>query len=121
MISSALLGIDMETVFINGKAYVIYPPTIGRLAAAGYHLSDIGDGMTMGDVLKTVTGGAESAARALSCFIKGDESLYEEFKDASLDDIVGGLEKALSMVSAENFIRLSGLTRNVASLIARPK
>ena len=121
MISSALLGLDVETILINNKAYVIAPPTIGKLAAAGRYLSDIGDGQTMTDVLMTISTGAEGAAKALSCLIKGDESLYKEFKEATLDEIVAGLEKAFGLISAENFIRLSALMRNVANLIARPK
>lgn len=121
MISSAMLGLDIETVIIGSKAYTIAPPNIARLAAAGYYLSEVGEGKTMSDVLKTITGGAENAARALSCFIKGDDSLYDELKAGTLEEIIGGLEKALGLVSAENFIRLSALTRNAANLIARPK
>lgn len=121
MISSAMLGLDIETVIVNGKPYIIKPPTIGVIAAAGNYLSEIGDGKTIGDVLRTMVGGAENAAKALSCFIQGDDGLYEELKDGTYDEIIIGLEKAVSMLSAENFIRLSGLTRSVTNLIARPK
>lgn len=121
LVSSALLGVDMESVVVNEKVYVIKPPTIATLAAAGGYLAEIGEGNSMRDVLMTVIGGAEQAAKALSCFISGDASLYDELKEGSLDEIVEGLEKAIKLISAENFIRLSALTRNVTTLIARPK
>lgn len=121
IISSAILGLDFRRIVVNGKVYTIKPPTIGVLASASYYLSDIGEGNTISDVLLTITGGAESAARALSCFIKGDDSLYGEFKNAEFDEIIKGLEEALSLINTESFTRLSALTRNVAMLTAKPK
>ena len=38
IVSAAVLGKDFETVFVNGKAYVIHPPTIHKIAGAGYYL-----------------------------------------------------------------------------------
>lgn len=121
LISSAILGLDFETVIVNGTPYVIKPPTIGQLAGVGHALGDLGDGGTIADVLKTITTGAEGAARALSWLIQGDESLTEELSKGTLDEVLDGIEKALNGVSIANFQRLSVLTRNVAGLIAKPK
>lgn len=32
IINAAVLGKDFETVFVNGNVYVIYPPTIHKIA-----------------------------------------------------------------------------------------
>jgi len=121
IVSSALLGLDIKTIVVNGKAYVVHPPTIKKLSGAAYYLSDIEEGNDVSAVLRTITGGAPSAAKALSWLIQGDEELYKEFEDATLEEIAKGLETALSLISTEGFIRLSGLTRSVATLIAKPK
>lgn len=121
VISSALLGMDMEIVRVNDKSYAVKPPTIARLAGASYFLADIGDARTMGDVLRTITSGAEGLAHALSWFIQGDDSLYEELSKGTMDEIVTALEKCLNLISTETFLRLSALTKNVSTLIAKPK
>ena len=38
IVSSAVLGMDFRTAVINGKVYMIYPPTIHKIAGAGYYL-----------------------------------------------------------------------------------
>ena len=121
IVSSSILGLDWKTIVVAERVYTIKPPTIEYLAAAGHYLSDIGEGDTMDVVLRTVTGGAESAAKALSCFICGNDSLYDELKNGTFDEIVAGLDEALSLISADPFVRLSGLTRSVANLIAKAK
>lgn len=121
IVASAILGIDTMNVIINDKAYVVEPPTIRKLAGAGYYLSDLQPKEDCGvvDVLKLLS--MDNAAHALSWFIAGDESLTKEFLDAPFSDVVLGLETAYSLVSTENFLKLSTLARNVAGLIARQK
>lgn len=121
LISSAILGLDFETIEVNGMAYILKPPTIGRLAGVGLALGDLGEGSTIADVIKTCTTGAEGAARALSWLIQGDDSLTEKLSQGTLEEVLNGLEKALSGVSIANFQRLLVLARNVAGLIAKPK
>ena len=70
LISSAVLGIDCETVLVGGKAYVIFPPTVERIAGAGRFLSDLGEGRTVAEVLGTMQR-MDAACRALSWFIQG--------------------------------------------------
>lgn len=121
IVSSAILGLDIKTIVVNGKVYRIQPPTIKTLAGVSYHLSDLPDGKTIADVLMCVTGGAASAAKALSWFIKGDESLYDELSEGTLEEIVNGLDAGFSLISTENFLKLSILTKNVATLTAKAK
>lgn len=122
MISSAILGIDCETVTVAGRVHVLRPPTIERLCGAMLRLSPLD---TEGrDTLAEVINGLrnmDGAARALSWFIAGDESLAGEFRKGTVDEVTGGLLKALGMVSAQNFTALSASVRNVRRLAARPK
>lgn len=116
LVSSAVLGIDCETVIVGGEVYVIYPPTIERLAGAGYHLSDL-KGNTIAEMLSNLTD-LFSACKALSWFIEGNESKAGKLSKGTLKEVCDGLEKAISMIGIENFVRLSASARNVRSLIA---
>lgn len=121
LVSSAILGMDCESVMVDGKVYVIHPPTIERLAGAMVHLSkmDVG-GATIAEALSGMKDIA-CAAHALSWFIDGSDSLYVPLAKGTVDEVVAGLIKALNMISAQNFMTLSALVRNVQRLIARPK
>ena len=121
IVSSALLGFDIATCFVNGKCYVIKPPTIHILAGVGHSLGELGEARDISTILQTALYGAEGCAKALSYLITGDESLTEELSKGTFDEIVNGIEKGLSLISTENFFKLSALTKNVAMLIARPK
>lgn len=118
IVNAAVLGKDFETVFVNGNAYVIHPPTVHRIAGTGYYLSDLKDGVTVMDMLRSLKD-VEMASRALSWLIQGDENLCEELSAGTFDEVVEALANGLSMVSAENFYKLSVLARNVALLTAK--
>jgi hypothetical protein len=120
IVNSAVLGMDFETAIINGKAYVIMPPTIKKIAGAGYYLSDLGNGDTMKDMIASLPNIGNSA-HALSWFIQGDDSLYDELSNGTLEEVTDALSKAVSMISAENFCKLSVLARNVQNLTAKAK
>lgn len=120
IVNGALLGFDAQSVVVNNKVYMMFPPTIKKIAGAGYYLSDVSDGETIKDVIKTL-GQAENAVKALSWFINGNEDLVEELSKGTFDEIVDGLEVALSLVSAKNFLRLSIFARNVRRLTANPR
>lgn len=119
IVSSAILGMDFKVVVVAGKSYVIAPPTIKRLAGAGYWLSSI-KGDTIKDVLLSKET-PEAFVHALSYMIQGDDRLFGELSNGTDEEIRYALEEAYSMVSVGNFIGLLGLARNVASLIAKPK
>lgn len=120
IINAAVLGKDFETVFVNGKVYVIYPPTIHKIAGAGYYLCDLKEAVTVMDMLRSLKD-VEIASRALSWLIQGDENLCEELSAGTFDEVVEALATGLSMVSAENFYKLSVLAKNVALLTAKQK
>lgn len=111
---------DSANIMVNGKRYVVSPPTIHRIASAAYYLSGINDGKTIKEVLSSVNE-ASNVTRALSCLIAGDVSLYDELSQATFDEVVNALEVAYSLVSAKNFTRLSALARSVATLTAKQK
>ena len=120
LVSAALLGLESRTVVVNGRAYFIKPPTIRRIAGAGRALGELeGDG-SVGDVIRAMQD-TERAAAALSWFINGDESLKEELMDGTLAQVTDALAEAVGMLSIEDFMKLSGLSRSVRRLIANPK
>mgnify|MGYP000597899136 CR=1 FL=1 len=112
IVSAAVLGKDFETVFVNGKAYVIHPPTIHKIAGAGYYLSDLKDGITVMDMLRSLKD-VDTASR--------DETLHEELSHGTFDEVIEALATGLSMISAENFYKLSVLAKNVALLTAKQR
>jgi len=120
IIDRAILGLDFRNVVVNGKAYVIMPPTIARIAGAGFYLTGFDDTKDVKDVFNSLKD-IKNAAKALSWFINGDKSLAEELSQGTLGEVVEALETAYSLISVENFSRLSVLTRNVSSLTARPR
>ncbi len=120
LVAGALTGRDGVPFLVNNRRYVMRPPTIRRLAAAGYHLAGYDAGRTMGELLASITDMGR-LCKALSCFLKGDESLASELMDGAPEDVVHGLELAYTMLDPQVFIKAVGLARNVASLIAQPR
>lgn len=121
LVSKAILGKESKTIVVNGKPYFLKPPTIKKIAGAGYALGDFGvSGGTFGDVLKAMQD-TEKAAEALSWFIKGDDSLKKELMDGTLEEITKGISEAVEMLGIRDFQRLSDLSRSVRRLIANPK
>lgn len=120
IVSAAIIGLDGETVVIAGRAYHILPPTIKRLAQAAYYLSDMGEAETLRGLLMSV-GNPEPLCNALSCLIRGDESLRDDIMEGTMDEVAEAMEVAYSLASVENFWKLSALARNVASLTARQR
>ena len=116
--SSAILGMDFKVV--NGKSYIVTPPTIKRIAGAAYWLSDVRDGKTIRELLASINN-VEPLAHALSWFIQGDDILAEELSQGTLDEVIDGLDAAYSLVSTDSFLKLSGLARNVADLTAKQR
>ena len=120
LISSAIVGLDAVTIIVAGKPYIVESPTIHRIAGAAVYLSDLDNGQTLKDVIGGINKAPE-ATKALSCFICGDTSKYEELSKGTFEEIVNGLEKAYSMISAQNYTKLSALSKSVAILTAKPK
>ena len=111
---------DFKVIVVNNKSYVLTPPTIKKIAGASYYLSDIDKGNTIRELLLTINN-AESISHALSWFIKGDDSLFEELSKGTMNEIVDGLDTAYSLISTDSFLKLSVLAKNVANLTARQR
>ena len=120
IVSSAILGMDFKVVIVNGKSYIVTPPTIKKIAGAAYWLSDVKDGKNIKELLASINN-VESLAHALSWFIQGNDSLFEELSNGTLNEVTDGLESAYSLLSTKNFLRLSVLAKNVASLTAKQR
>ena len=120
IVSAAVLGKDFEMVFVNGKAYIIHPPTIHKIAGMGYYLSDLKEGNTILDMFRSLKD-IGLASNALSCLIQGNEGLSEELSKGTFDEVVEALSTGFSMISAENFYKLSVLAKNVGILTAKQK
>lgn len=120
IVNAAVLGKDFETVFVNSKAYVIHPPTIHKIAGTGYYLSDLKEDVTIMDMLRSLKD-VGVASRALSWLIQGDENLSEDLSHGTFEEVVEALATGLSMISAENFYKLSVLAKNVAQLTAKQR
>lgn len=120
IVSSAILGMDFKVVIVNGKSYIVTPPTIKKIAGAAYWLSDVKDGKNIKELLASIND-VEPLAHALSWFIQGSDSLFEELSNGTLDEVIDGLESAYSLLSTKNFLRLSVLAKNVASLTAKQR
>ena len=121
-VSSAILGIDVKIVLVNGKRYVLHPPTIAKIAGGGYWLSrfDRKDKGSIDAIIMAMTD-VEAVSKALSWMIQGDESLADELKEGTLEENIVALCTAYSMVNAQNFTMLSTLSENVGKMIARQK
>lgn len=120
IVSASIVGADMTSAVVNGKAYTIHPPTIHKLAGAGVYLSEFGGEETLGDVIKSINS-SDKLAHALSWLINGDDSLFNELAEGTFDELVEAVSGAYSLVSLENFMKLSTLAKNVSGLIAKQK
>lgn len=122
LVSQALLGTDKESILVNGKEYYIAPPTIKRIVGAGQHLARFGDENIespeeyIREMVQMI-----SWSKALSWFIKGDESLADELSEGTLAEVLAGVETAIRLIDLQNFIRLSVLAKNVKMLIAKQR
>ncbi len=119
-VGAAIMQMDFRTVVVGGKAYTVMPPTIDKIAGAGYYSSGAKDGGSIKEVIASLAD-AKLWAHALSWIIEGNDSLYETFCKADVNELVDALVEALSLISAENFLKLLVLMRNVAKLTAKPK
>lgn len=120
IVNSSIIGSDFKTIVVNNKSYIISPPTIHRIAGAGYYLANFHECNTLHDILVSLKD-MDNAAHALSWFIKGNDSLFDELLKGTFNEIVEGLEIAFSLISAENFYKLSILAKNVQNLTAKQK
>lgn len=120
IVNAAIIGADFKTVVVNGKAYTVKPPTIAKIAGAGYHLAGINDGDSLKDILLSL-GDLRAVSAALSWLIQGDDKLADELSEGEFSEVVNALDEALSLISPEGFTKLLVLTRSVLKLTAKQK
>lgn len=120
LVTDAILGEDSVTVIVNGKSYFIEPPTIIKLVKAAKYLDSVEGGETMEEVVGMIKN-LDSACKALSVFIRGDESLSEELSKGKLSEVVEGLMVSYSLISISDFQKLSTLAKSIARMIASPR
>lgn len=118
--SASIIGADFINVMVGGKCYTVFPPTVHKLAGAGIYLSDFGDEQTVRDVIGSVNN-ADKLAHALSWLVNDDDSLFDELSQGTFDELVDAISEAYSLISVENFTKLSTLAKNVSRLIANQK
>ena len=121
IVSKALLGIEAKTIVVDGKPYFVKPPTIRQIAGVGMALAGMDSEITSLKDLFNVMHDTKGAAKALSYFVNGDESLTETFENATLGEVVNALESCMTLIGIQDFQKLSGLSRSVRHLIANPK
>lgn len=120
IVSSAVVGLDFKTVVVHDRPYVIFPPTIHKIAGATYWLSDFGEADTLRELLMSLKD-LEHLAKALSWFIQGDDALAEELAQGTLSEVVEALDAAFSLIDTANFLRLSVLARSAKNLTAKQR
>lgn len=120
LVSSAILGKDYKVISVGGKSYMLKSPTIAQISGVAFYLSDVKDGNTLLEILRTLNDGRKYCC-ALSYLIKGDESLADELSHGTIDEVIGGIMEGYNMISLENFIMLSTLKKSVTKLIAKPR
>lgn len=120
IVTESIIGSDFRTVFVAGKAYTVYPPTIHKLAGAISHLSGVQEADNLKEVLLSL-GESEAYSKALSWLIAGDENLSEELAKGTYEENVNALDEALSMIDSKVFLKAVSLARNVSLLAAKPR
>nr|DAV45251.1 MAG TPA: hypothetical protein [Bacteriophage sp.] len=120
IVSASIIGADFVNVMVNGRCYTVFPPTVHKLAGAGMFLSDFGDEQTVRDVISSIND-SEKLAHAFSWLVQGNDGLFDELSHGTFDELVNAIDMAYSLISVENFTRLSTLAKNVASLIAKQR
>lgn len=123
VVASAIIGSDVQIIVVDGKRYVLPPPVINRIAGAITCLCEAGlpDKPSIRETLLGLKNTPVALAKSLSWFVKGDESLTDEFTRGSFEEVVSGVEQALSLISTSVFLKAVSLARNAASLAAKPK
>lgn len=120
LIADAILGEDTVAIIVNGKVYSVSPPTIIKLVKAAKYLDSFEEGKTLAEVLGMLKN-LDDACKALSVFVKGDESISDELSKGTLEEVVNGLQTAYSLISIKDFQTLSILAKSAARMIAKPR
>lgn len=111
---------DKAVVEIGGREYTIPSPTIIRIAGAAKWLSGLEGGTEFKAMISQMRN-IESACKALSWFIQGNEELSGELMHGTLHEISCALAQAVKLLSVQDFSMLSISARSVTRLTANPR
>lgn len=123
IVSDAIIGNDFKTVFVNGKAYTLNPPTIIKIAGATSCLSKV----KMDDKAQTIKElflsckDAKNYARALSWLIEGDDKLADELSEGTYEEVVNALCDGFDLISTSVFYKAVSLMKTASRLTATPR
>lgn len=120
LVANAILGEDSVTVVVDGVSYFVDPPTIERIVKAAKYLDSVEGGNSLDDAIGMMRS-LDDACKALSVFIRGDESLCDNLSKGTLSEVLEGLRAAMSLLSIQDFQMLSTLARSVARMVANPR
>lgn len=120
IVAAAILGYDFRRIVVNDRTYTVKPPTIHKLVAATYWLTEVQDAETIKGTLLTLNS-LDNVCKALSCLIQGEEALWEELSQGTLEEVVDGLVSGFDLVDMQNFLKLSALMKSARRLIAKQK
>ena len=118
LVTSAMLGIDGESVIVGGRCFFIKPPTIKKIVGCAHYLGTFGDEKSLGDYIRKMNS-LDDTCKALSFLIKGDDTLCEELQEGTIDEVISAVETGINLIGTRNFLKLSVLSRNVSGLIAK--
>ena len=90
-----------------------------KLSGAAYWLSG-SEGESIKDAILS-SDNIKALCHALSWMIQGNDGLVDELLDGTDTEIKEALDKAYSLLSAENFTGLLALAKNVAKLTAKQR
>ena len=107
-------------MFVAGKAYTVYPPTIHKLSGAISCLAGVKEADNLKEVLLSL-GESEAYSKALSWLITGDESLREELAKGTYEENVNALDEVFSLIDSKVFLKAVSLAKNVSLLAAKPR
>ena len=123
IVSSAIIGVDVRIFTVNNKQYVVHPPTIYKMSGAISFLSgiDLSNDVELKNVFESAIESFENCSKALSWFIKGDDSLCDELKHGTPEEVINGIKESISLIPITAFIEAVSLAKSVSGLAAKPK
>lgn len=134
LVTESILGVDFQTVFIAGKPYTIYPPTI-KIVCRGlkeWSSVDIELNKEENISLANIPDNAPIMLKGLAFFVIGDvqdwedrsNALYEEWINGTPSVTVKEMFEACKIVcgllGVNDFFGCAALLKNVVMMAAKP-
>ena len=128
LVSEALLGLDAKTVFMNGKAYEIKPPSMKVMCLGFKEWAKITidtKEQTSLSMMSQIPEILEHQLKGISYFVdyKQADKLYEEWSEGDITEQEIGLaiDSIMSVINYNSVFRNAQLALSAVKIIARPK